>query len=272
MSQEDVHPTAAIGYDKLTSQLYERIRPSYSKEVVNFVLDKLGISPKDASTDQPVRILELGAGTGKFTRTLQEVLRDSKVQIIASEPLLSMREEFGKKLPDIEIKGFPAENIDLPDGSVHAVIAAQCFHWFANDKSISEIHRVLVPGGKLGIVFNNRDQAVPWVKELDEDFLFPLYVQSNTPSEHSGIWKKVLTASDKFGPMDNDETFKMEQTFTFDEFIARLMSFSVMAVKSEEEKQVAVERIKFILSKHNKKEKDVITQPFIVNIYWCQRT
>ena len=111
MSQ-DVHPTAVFGYDKLTSQIYERIRPGYSNEVVNFLLDKLGIPPPpDASTDQPVRILELGAGTGKFTRTLQEVLRDSKVQIIASEPLLSMREEFKKKLPDIEIKDFPAESI-----------------------------------------------------------------------------------------------------------------------------------------------------------------
>ena len=154
---------------------------------------------------------------------------------------------------------------------MHAVIAAQCFHWFANDKSISEIHRVLVPGGKLGIVFNIRDQSIPWVKELDEDFLFPLYKLSNTPSEHSGVWKRVLNSSDKFGPVDNDETFRMEQSFTFDEFIARLMSFSVMGVKSEEEKQIAVERIKFILSKHNIEEKDIITQPFIVKNYWCQR-
>ena len=106
-----VHSTAQIGYDKLTSQFYGRTRPSYSKEVVNIILDKLGVPPPDASTDQPVRILELGAGTGKFTQTLQEVLHDSKVQIIASEPLLSMREEFRKKLPDIAIKGFPAENI-----------------------------------------------------------------------------------------------------------------------------------------------------------------
>ena len=35
---------------------------------------------------------------------------------------------------------------DLPNASVHAVIAAQSFHWFVNDKSISEIHRVLARG------------------------------------------------------------------------------------------------------------------------------
>jgi len=146
MFQVSVHPIAQGGFDKPdTSQIYERARPGYSKDVVNFLLNKLGIATFDASSNQPLRILELGAGTGKFTGTLQEVLRDSKVKIIASEPLLSMREEFRRKHPDITIKDFPAENIDLPNSTVHAVIAAQSFHWFANDKSISEIHRVLVP-------------------------------------------------------------------------------------------------------------------------------
>ena len=112
MSQASIHPIAQGGFDKLDlSQIYDQVRPSYSRDVANFLLDKLGISISDASSDQPLRILELGAGTGKFTGTLQEVLRDSKVQIIASEPLLSMREEFGKKHPDIVIKDFPAENI-----------------------------------------------------------------------------------------------------------------------------------------------------------------
>ena len=81
---------------------------------MNFLLNKLGSSISDASSYEPLRILELGARTGKFTCTLQEVLRDSKVQIIASEPLLSMREEFEKKHPDIVIKDFPAENIGRP--------------------------------------------------------------------------------------------------------------------------------------------------------------
>ena len=63
----------------------------------------------------------------------------------------------------------------LPHGSVHAVIAAQSFHWFANEKSLSEIQRVLVPGGKFGLVWNARDHSVPWVKEMDNDVILPLY-------------------------------------------------------------------------------------------------
>lgn len=268
-----IHPIAQGGFDKLdSSQIYERCRPSYSKEVVHFLLDKLGIATFGASSNQPLRILELGAGTGKFTGTLQEVLRESKVQIIASEPLLSMREEFGKKHPDVAIKDFSAENIDLPNSTVHGVIAAQSFHWFANDKSISEIHRVLVPGGKLGLVWNRRDHSIPWLRELDEEVVFPLYEQSNTPYQQSGEWEKVLSASDKFKPISNDESFKMEQTFNFDEFINRIMSISVVSVQSKEERQRTIDRIKLILSKHNMQEKERLTVPYLVQIYWCQRT
>lgn len=268
-----IHPIAQGGFDKLdSSKIYEQYRPRYSKEVVHFLLDKLGIATFGSSPNQPIRILELGAGTGKFTGTLQEVLRDSKMKIIASEPLLSMREEFGKRHPDIAIKDFPAENIDLPNSTMHAVIAAQSFHWFANEKSISEIHRVLVPGGKLGLVWNRRDHSVPWLRELDEEVVFPLYQQSNTPYQQSGEWEKVLSASDKFGPISNDESFKMDQTFNFDEFVNRIMSISVVSVQSKEDRQRTIDRIKLILSKHNKQDTDTFTVSYLVQIYWCQRT
>ena len=155
---------------------------------------------------------------------------------------------------------------------MHAVIAAQSFRWFANDKSISEIHRVLVPGGKLGLVWNRRDHSVPWLRELDEEVVFPLYQQSNTPYQQSGEWEKVLSASDKFGPISNDESFKMDQTFNFDEFVNRIMSISVVSVQSKEDRQRTIDRIKLILSKHNKQDTDTFTVSYLVQIYWCQRT
>ena len=109
MSQTTVHPIAESGYS--TSQLYDRARPSYSKEAVTFLLEKLSILPRKSSSNPSMRVLELGTGTGKFTCVLQDVLRGSNVEIIASEPLLSMRQEFKKNCPHIEVKDFAAENI-----------------------------------------------------------------------------------------------------------------------------------------------------------------
>lgn len=110
-SEMSVHPIAESGFT--SSELYDRVRPGYSKEAVSFLLDKLGVVyGKNATSNmQPTHILELGAGTGKFTRTLQDVLRGSNVEMITSEPVLSMRQEFAKIFPELKIKDFSAENI-----------------------------------------------------------------------------------------------------------------------------------------------------------------
>jgi len=271
MSETSVHPTAESGFS--TSQRYDRARLGYSKETVNFLLEKLGILPQNPSWDQQIQVLELGAGTGKFTRTLQEVLRGSNnVHIIASEPHHSMRQEFVKNFPDIEIKNYSAENIDMPDSSVHAVIAAQSFHWFANEKSVSQIQRVLVPGGKLGMVWNSWDHSISWLKELNEELILPCYWEANAPYELSYEWKKVLDSSGKFQPVEGDESlFKSKQAFTFDELVDRVLSISVMQVKYENEKEILKEKIKFILMKHNEIGNKKLILPHIVKIYWSKR-
>lgn len=268
MSQGTVHHIAESGFQ--TAKLYDQVRPSYSEEAVKFLIGKLGIASQNASSNQPVRILELGAGTGKFTDILQRVLRDGDVEIIGSEPLLSMREVFEEKFPSIEMKDFPAENIGLPNNSVHAVIAAQCFHWFANEKSLSEIQRVLVPGGKLGLVWNFPDYSVPWIKEICDDVIFPLYAQSNTPNVYGGEWKRMVIASDKFGSLEGDESFTSE--LTIDEFIRELSSFSVIVVKSDKEKKMIIDKIKSILNKHKKLETNTFILPKKFEMYWCERT
>ena len=162
---------------------------------------------------------------------------------------------------------------DLPDSSVHAVIAAQSFHWFANDESISQIQRVLVPGGKLGLIWNSWDDSVAWVKEVHEEITLPLYRETNTPNRRTYEWKKVLDTSGKFGPLEGNETqFKYEQAFlTFDEFLDRIMSHSVIAGKNEGEKELIKDKVKLTMSKHNKLHEDTIILPYRCQIYWCER-
>ncbi|XP_020912205.1 uncharacterized protein LOC110249963 isoform X3 [Exaiptasia diaphana] len=95
------------------SKHYEQVRPDYPKEAVEILMNKLGLLGEYRDKAKQLTVLELGAGTGKFTRVMASVLHDANVRIIASDPVKEMCEQFKDMLPDIEIKQFGAENIEF---------------------------------------------------------------------------------------------------------------------------------------------------------------
>lgn len=130
---------------------YERGRPPYPPEAVDWLL------PAGAS-----RVLDLGAGTGKLTRQL----RDRGLDVIAVEPSEGMREQLARAVPGVPVHAGSAEKIPLPDHSVDAVLVAQAWHWVDRSRAVPEVARVLVSGGRLGLVWNIRDEREDWVAEL----------------------------------------------------------------------------------------------------------
>ncbi|ESO89308.1 hypothetical protein LOTGIDRAFT_154408 [Lottia gigantea] len=134
-------------------------------------------------------ILELGAGTGKFTKKLKDKLKQEK--LIAGEPSEGFLTVLKQSCPDVECLQFAANNIPLPDSSVKAVVCAQAFHWFANVPSLSEIDRVLVPGGLLFLVYNRKDRRYPMVSELSQKI--ESFMGDKPPPQYSDMkWKNVF--------------------------------------------------------------------------------
>ncbi|HEY4346849.1 MAG TPA: class I SAM-dependent methyltransferase [Gaiellaceae bacterium] len=138
------------------ADLYERARPSYPPEAARWMLG-----------EAPLRVVDLGAGTGKFTRVVADLGHD----VVAVEPDPGMRAALVAATPGVEVLDGSGEAIPLPSSSVDAVVAAQSFHWFDNDESKVEIARVLKPGGVLAPIWNVRDESVPWVAELSRAVL-----------------------------------------------------------------------------------------------------
>jgi SAM-dependent methyltransferase len=152
-----VDPADAWGGDQNASS-YERGRPSYSPAAVEHLARVLDIGPGRT-------VVDLGAGTGKFTRLL--VATGAKV--VAVEPQAAMRAELSAVAPpSVDVVDGGAESIPLPDASVDVVCAATAFHWFDHEVAMPEIARVLRDGGGLGLVWNDRDERVPWVREMTE--------------------------------------------------------------------------------------------------------
>jgi SAM-dependent methyltransferase len=131
--------------------LYDSARPSYPAEAARWILG-----------DEPVRVADMGAGTGIFSR----VLAGLGHEVVAVEPDPGMRAAMLAHDPAFEVVEGSGEAIPLPDRSVDAVTAAQSFHWFDNAAAHAEIARVLRPGGHLGVVWNVRDESLDWVAEL----------------------------------------------------------------------------------------------------------
>jgi SAM-dependent methyltransferase len=130
---------------------YERGRPSYPPEAIDWLL------PSDAHD-----VLDLGAGTGKLTTRLVE----RGLRVVAVDPIAEMLEVLSGSLPETPALLGTAEEIPLPDNSVDAVLVAQAWHWFDPQHAVPEVARVLRPGGRLGLVWNTRDERLGWVKDL----------------------------------------------------------------------------------------------------------
>ncbi|GJF17321.1 SAM-dependent methyltransferase [Mycolicibacterium cyprinidarum] len=132
---------------------YERGRPSYPPEAIDWLL------PAGARD-----VLDLGAGTGKLTTRLVE----RGLDVIAVDPIAEMLELLSTSLPGTPALLGTAEEIPLPGDSVDAVLVAQAWHWFDPQRAIQEVSRVLRPGGRLGLVWNTRDERMGWVKDLGQ--------------------------------------------------------------------------------------------------------
>lgn len=141
-----VDVTRARSFESIGEE-YDRYRPGFPERAADIIV------PESADA-----VLDLGAGTGKFTG----LLVGRAARVIAVEPSAPMLAVLARSLPTVDARPGTAESIPVPDGSVDAVSVAQAFHWFDRDAASAEIARVLVPGGALGLLWNRADPACAW--------------------------------------------------------------------------------------------------------------
>ncbi|MCJ1397147.1 hypothetical protein MMC11_000339 [Xylographa trunciseda] len=113
-----INPVAESGFADATS--YDTHRPSYPPDAVKPFLQHL-----DVENVLHARILDLAAGTGKFTEILAR--REEDYEIIAVEPHSGMREVLEKKgLKGVKVvDGTATEMPHVESGWADAVVVAQ---------------------------------------------------------------------------------------------------------------------------------------------------
>jgi SAM-dependent methyltransferase len=219
-----VDPVAAAGFSA-AADLYERARPSYPQEAIDWLVATTGMGAEST-------VVDLGAGTGKLTR----LLLPSGARVVAVEPIAEMRAH----IAGAEVLDGTAEAIPLDDDSVDVVAVAQAFHWFDQDKALPEIHRVLRERGSLVIVWNMRDLDDPLQRAV-EDLLAP--IRRDVPGQALGAWRDPLGRSPLFGPAVVG-TFDYEQRFTTDDLCDRVASTSFVATMSPIDREELLVRVR----------------------------
>ncbi len=207
------------------ADVYERSRPTYPPEAAAWLV------PPFATT-----VVDLAAGTGKFTRSLVELGLD----VIAVEPDAVMLATLADNLPGVRVVEGSAEHMPLPDDSADVVTVAQAWHWVDAPLAEREIARVLRPGGSLGLVWNLRDDRVDWVRQLGE-------VMGGSEAEHYTRGSVVI--GEPFGETEYFEVDWSMQT-SADALVELVASRSYIIAAEAEEREKIFAGVRDLVATH----------------------
>lgn len=238
-------------FDRVPDE-YERGRPGYPDALIAYLRQTVGIGPH-------ARVVDVGAGTGKFTR---ELVRTG-AHVIAVEPVAGMRERCARELPFVPVLGGVAEALPLADNSARAVVAAQAFHWFASPAAVAEVHRVLVDEGAFVLVWNVRDERTPWVREMSK-LLEPH--SGSAPRYKDGSWRAVLESSGKFGSLWR-ASFEHAQVGAPGMVLDRVASVSYVAALDPAERARLLASVGELVRAQSDAGGQV-TLPYVTEVWW----
>jgi SAM-dependent methyltransferase len=254
-----VPEVAARGFSA-TAEEYEKYRPSYPAVAVTWLLEQCRVTPGAA-------VCDLGAGTGKFTR----LLVGSGATVLAVEPLPEMLAILHREMPDVPAVSALAEAMPYASGSITAITAAQAFHWFDLERALPELHRVLVPGGRVGVIWNGWDDSVAWVRDVRD-------VMAHDASEQ---WRKnhlddawlddALRGSAHFGEVHRAtfrQTHRSSRGDVREALVARMATSSHIAIKTPDDQKVVLDQVGAII---DGVDADDLDFPYRVDVYWFER-
>ena len=250
----DLHPTAAEGYGQ-GAEVYARGRPGFPLEALDWL-------KKDLCLGEGSIALEIGAGTGKFTKLLTQ----TGATVVAVEPVAAMLAQLAADQPTVLTLNASAQNLPVADASVDAVICAQSFHWFATAAALAEMRRVLKPAGSLGLIWNVRDQSVGWVAELTR-IMAPF--EGDAPRYDNGEWKKAFPVPG-FGELHERAVTHQHVGAPSQVILDRVASVSFIAALDEPTRNSVMDEVRALIAGTPElANKTRVAAPYITRAYWA---
>ncbi len=234
---------------------YVRHRPGYPLEVLACLVTEFGLNSHHVVAD-------VGSGTGILTEML---LRAGRT-VYAIEPNRDMRaaaEESLSRFPGFHSLDGSAEDTSLPNASVDWITAAQAFHWFDVDRARAEAVRILRPGGRVALLWNNRREDTPMLREYEallQEFGIDYARIKHQNAEADGRIPRF------FGGREFAlRSFRNAQSCDFDSLKGRTLSASYMPAVDHTRYPAMIEALRSLYDAHQ--EKDSIRIDYETRMY-----
>lgn len=271
MIRPNTWPTRGLSFGP-SAELYDRTRPSYPADSILWALG-----------DEPVTVVDLGAGTGILTRRLVAL----GYQTTAVEPDAAMCAQLAANSPTVSVMAGTANSIPLPDVSVDAVLAGQAYHWFDPEPSHAEIARITRPDGVFASLWNLRDESIPWSAELstilhDEDTGVDIETAAavtlhgalatilDEEANHCG-WLGNPTFGEEFGPV-TWRAFRHVTRHSVDTLVDLVKSRCYYLTASKQ-RQAEIEReVRQLVATHpDLADRSIFDLPYVTLVYRAHR-
>jgi SAM-dependent methyltransferase len=217
--------------------------------VLRLLEDECGLTAESVLAD-------VGSGTG----LLSELFLGNGNRVYGVEPNREMREAGQRLLAAypkfVSVEG-RAEETTLEDASVDFVTAGQAFHWFDPAGARREFERILRPGGRVVLIWNDRRTAgTPFL----EDYERLLLEYGTDYREVSMKYMEEPSFSILFrGSEVHTATFDNEQVFDFDGLRGRLTSSSYAPEPGHPNFEPMVRELEVIFRRHQRGGRVVVT-------------
>ncbi len=234
---------------------YTKGRAAYASALLNYIFETVGVFAESTVAD-------IGAGTGIFSKQLL----DRGCSVICVEPNEDMRSSAAEGLAhyeNVHIISGDAESTTLGDASVDFITAAQAFHWFDTDKFKRESKRILKSGGRVLLIWNQRDTESEFGRAYQGVFAkyCPNYKGfSGGLQKHDERIVRYFDGQYTYAEFDNHIIYDREH------FISRCLSSSYSLKSSDENYKIYLEALNLLYDKYA--ENGTVTEPNKSVIYW----
>jgi ubiquinone/menaquinone biosynthesis C-methylase UbiE len=174
----------AYNKDQATHE-FKRWSESYDRSILQWLL--FGPSHRalikrirTVAGDRPIRVLDVGCGTGVFAARIRQELPQARVWGIdlVSGMLVKGSDRWRRHAGQIQPLQGDSERLPFAEATFDFVTCANSFHHYPHqDRAVAEMHRVLKPGGRLMIIDGYRDAPWGW-------FIFDVCVAEVEGSVH----------------------------------------------------------------------------------------